>query len=280
LGARALGGPAIELKHGRDARAELFAWMRRPDNPYFARSFVNRVWGHYFGVGLVQPVDDFSQANPPSNPRLLDALAAEFAARGFDIRHVERTILNSRTYQLAALPNDSNRLDRDNFSHGFVRPLMAEVVVDALNSALGTAENFGPDAPPNCHAIEIGASRVQNPTVNQVFRIFGRPPRSMACDCDRTMQPALSQTLFRMTDPGLLAKLSAPTGRVRQLLARDPGDDELLDELFLAALSRFPTPAEQQQAARYRTGKAHNREQFAADVLWALLNTREFILNH
>src|SRR5262249_45002087 len=137
LPARALGGPEIPLKPGTDAREALFAWLRSPENPFFARSFVNRAWGHYFGVGLVDPVDNFSLANPPSNAKLLDALARDFIDHKYDIRHLERTILNARVYQLASDVNETNKLDRNNYSHSYLRPLMAEVFVDVLDAALG-----------------------------------------------------------------------------------------------------------------------------------------------
>jgi hypothetical protein len=279
LPAKALGGPEIKVEKDKDARAALFDWLRSPDNPFFARSFVNRVWGHYFGVGIVQPVDDFSQANPPSNPKLLEALAKDFIEHKFDIRQIERTIMNSRTYQLSFKTNETNQLDRDNFSHSFIRPMMAEVVVDAINSAMGTTENFGNDGPPNCRAIEVGSSRVQNQVIAQVFRIFGRPPRTSACDCDRAMEPALAQSLYRMTDPALLAKMTAPTGRLQKLLKSDKSDNEIFEELFLATVTRFPTEQEKKQFAEYRA-KKNDRQAAFTDTVWALINTREFILNH
>ncbi len=150
---KALGGPAIPLEPGKDPRVRLFEWMHASDNPFFARSFANRVWGHYFGIGIVQPVDDFSLANPPSNEKLLDALAQDFVENKYDIRQLERTILNSRTYQLSFTTNATNRFDRTNFSHSYVRPLMAEVVVDVLSAATGVPENFGNDVPAGCRAI-------------------------------------------------------------------------------------------------------------------------------
>jgi hypothetical protein len=272
-------GPVIKLESGKDSRLALFEWLRAPDNPFFARSFVNRVWGHYFGVGLVHPVDDFSQANPPSNPKLLDALAKDFVDSKFDIRRLERTILQSRSYQLSSKPNPSNELDRDNFSHSFVRPLMAEVVVDTINSALGTTENFGTDAPAGCRAIEIGASRVQNQVVAQAFRVFGRPVRASACDCDRAMEPALAQTLFRMTEPTILQKIGSQSGRVQKLLRSNLKDEHVLEELCLAMLTRFPTEAEKKFFLEY-TKKVTDRQKAFTDVAWALINTREFILNH
>src|SRR5205823_8466121 len=160
LPARALGGPEIKMVPGEDPRVTLFEWMRAAENPFFARSFANRAWGHYFGVGVVHPVDDFSLANPPSNPKLLDALAKEFVDSKYDIRKLERTILLSRTYQLSSTPNETNKLDKNNYSHCYVRPLMAEAVVDVLNAAIGVSENFGNDAPAGVRAVEVGASRV------------------------------------------------------------------------------------------------------------------------
>jgi hypothetical protein len=280
---KALGGPKIPIRNDQDARVALFNWLRSPDNPYFARSFVNRAWAHYFGVGLVDPVDDFSLANPPSNAQLLDALAKDFVDHHFDIRHLERTILNARVYQLSAVPNATNRLDRNNYSHSQVRRLMAEVVVDVVNSALGVAEDFskaGRDMPPGCQrAIEVGASRVQNANLAYVFRTFGRPPRTSACDCERAMEPALPQTLYLMTDQALLNKLQAPGSRLQKLLQTKKTDLEILDDLFLATLTRLPLEEEKQKFVAYRATVTSRQAAFV-DTLWALINTREFILNH
>jgi hypothetical protein len=311
----------------------LFEWLRSPDNPYFARSFANRVWGHYFGVGIVDPVDNFSLANPPSNDRLLDALARDFREHKFDIRHLERAILNSRTYQLSSAMNETNKLDRNNFSHSSVRTMMAEVVLNVLNSALGVTEDFGPDAPPGSRAIEVASTRVVNPNAAFVFRTFGRPDRNRACECERAMEPALAQTLYLMTDPVVIAKLrgevfatkfkgkAAPAkdkavpakgkgkpvvapprqGRLAKLLQSTRTDAEILEELFLATLTRFPTAAERKHFADYRAARQapapdpaespkqkklralalrNEREEAFTDALWALINTREFILNH
>jgi hypothetical protein len=255
----------------------LFEWLRQPDNPYFAPSFVNRVWAHYFGIGLVDPVDNFSVANPPSNEKLLAALAKDFVETGFDIRRLERTILLSRTYQLSALPNASNKHDRKNYSRAYLRPLMAEVVADVLNSALGVTENFGADVPPGSRAIEIAPNQVQNPSLARLFLLFGRPPRTSTCDCERAMEPALPRILFLMTDENVLNKIT--NGRLRQLLADKKSDEEVVEELFLATLSRFPKEAEKRQALEHIQGKKDRQAGFA-DVVWALINTREFILNH
>jgi hypothetical protein len=277
LAPRALGGPEIKAGPAEDPRVALFDWLRRPDNPFFARSFVNRVWGHYLGVGLVDPVDNFSLANPPSNPKLLDALAQDFIDHRYDIRSLERTILNSRVYQLSSATNDGNRLDKNSYSHAYVRPMMAEAVMDVLDTALGVREKFGNDAPPDSRAVEVGASRLQNGNASYLLRIFGRPPRTTACDCERAMEPALPQKLYLMTDPAVQGKIQS--GRLQKLLAAKKSDDEILDELFLATLSRYPTAVDREHFAAYRQGR-RDRQTAWADCVWALINTREFILNH
>jgi hypothetical protein len=279
LAPKTLGGPELTAKNGEDLREKLFAWMRSPDNPFFARSFVNRVWGHYFGRGIVDPVDDFSLANPPSNNKLLDALAKDFVASGYDIRKLERTVLNSRTYQLSSTPNDTNRLDKNNYSHSYVRPLLAEVVVDALNTSLGTEENFGRDAPPDCKAIEIGPSRVQSNTVAQMFRVFGRSTRTMGCDCERPSEATIAQKLFLMADPTLQGKLQGNRNRVKSLLASKMSDDKIVEELFLATVSRFPGEKEKSAAVDHLS-ESQDKQKACSDLLWALLNTDEFIFNH
>jgi hypothetical protein len=270
---KALGGPVLT---GNDPRASLFEWMVQPDNPYFARTFVNRVWAHYFGIGLIDPVDDLSANNPPSNERLLDLLAANFIKSGYDVRLLERTILSSRTYQLSSSPNDTNRADRSNFSRSYPRKLMAEVVLDVLNDALGTKEDFG-RAASGKRAIEVAANRVNEDYAARLFRIFDRPLRTSTCDCERPSNPALPQTLFLMTDPALLKKIS--TGRLAKLFSAKMSDARIVDELFLATLSRLPDQNEKTSALD-RASAASDREAGLTDVLWALVNTREFILNH
>ncbi len=275
LPARALGGPEIALE--RDARARLCDWLTAPDNPYFARAFVNRVWAHYFGVGLVMPVDSFSAANPPSNESLLDALAKDFVEHHFDIRHLETVILRSRTYQLSSKPNTSNAEDRGNYARSYPRRLMAEIVADALDAALGGTEDFGPGVPSHCRAIEAAPNRVQNAHLAMIFRVFGRPARTTTCDCERSAEPAVPQTLFLMSDPVLLKKLT--NGRLAKLFAEKKPDGEAIEELFLATLSRLPDERERSAALAHVRGNKEHTKAFA-DVLWALINTLEFILNH
>ncbi len=280
LGAKALGGPVIQLVKGQDPRVDLFNWMRSPDNPFFARALVNRIWAHYTGVGLVHPVDDFSLGNPPSNEQLLDALAKDFIEHKYDFRHIERVILNSRTYHLSAKVNDMNKFDTRNYAHAYIRPMIAEAVVDVLNSALGTTEKFGPEIKPGSKAVEVGTSQfLQQQQLAYTFRIFGRPPRTTACDCERSMEPALPQKLFLMTDPGLLAKFNDPNGRLQTLLKSNKTDEEVVEELFLATLSRLPNAKDRQSFSDHRKLVGTRREAII-DTVWALINTREFILNH
>ncbi|MFO0798195.1 MAG: DUF1549 domain-containing protein [Gemmataceae bacterium] len=278
--ARVLGGERVVFVGGDDPRVKLAEWVTSPSNPFFARSFVNRVWAHYFGVGLVNPVDDFSLANPPTNAKLLDALADSFVKSGYDVRKLERTVLLSRTYGLSFQTNDSNKFDKNNFSHSYIRPLLAEQVVDVLNSALGVDEQFaGQDAAPaGTKMVEVGSSRL-NGNVAYALRIFGRPPRTTACDCERSAEPALPQTLFRMTDPTISNKLAAGTGRVAQLAKAKLSDEELVEEAFLATLSRRPT-ADERASSLAHVRAARTRQEATTDLVWALINTREFILNH
>src|SRR5262249_36161692 len=278
--ARTLGGPAIKFEAGKDPRETLFAWMRRPDNPFFARSFVNRVWGHYFGIGIVHPVDDFSLANPASNDKLLDALAHDFVKSGYDIRKLERTILLSRTYQLSSVTNATNRFDTNNYSHSYVRPMMAEVVVDVINDALGTKESFKTEAPEGARAVEVGSTLIQNASLREAFRVFGRPVRAAACDCERSREPTVAHKLYLMADPSLQAKMQPKQNRIRTLMAnKNMTEETAIEELFLATLSRLPTEKEKAKALDY-IGSKKDRTAAFGDVLWALVNTTEFIFNH
>lgn len=276
---KAPGGPVLKMEKGKDLRADLYNWLVQPDNPFFARSFVNRIWGHYYGIGIVQPVDDFSLGNPPSNDKLLDALAKEFVDKKFDIRHMERLILNSRSYQLSSRSNDTNKLDKINYARSYIRPMMAEAVVDVLNAALGVTEKWGNDVKPGSKAVEVGSSQVANASMAYAFRIFGRPPRTAACDCERAMEPALPQKLYMMTDQNVLGKMNVNDGRLQKVLASKLTDDQILEELFLATLSRMPSANDRKAFAAHRQIVTDRRAAFL-DTMWALINTREFILNH
>lgn len=288
LAPKSPGGP--ELDPNADTRIALLDWMLERQNPFFGRAFVNRVWDHYFGRGIVHPVDDFSVGNPPSNEELLSALADDFVRRGYDIRHIERVILNSRTWQTSAIPNETNIHDRSNFARAYPRRMMAPVVVDVLNAALGVEQQFPADAAEGERAIQVASNRVRDGNLRTVFRIFGRSDRKSACDCDSSEEPSLAQTLYMMTDDvvmrrirnGRLRQLFATGNRMQRLQSGSIGHDELgdvLDEMSLALFSRYPTPAERRRTIEHVTRRDDGFEAMV-DVVWAMVNSREFILNH
>jgi hypothetical protein len=272
---KAPGGPL--LKPSGDPREALLDWLTQADNPFFARSFVNRIWAKYFGAGLVEPVDDFSAANPPRLPRLLDRLAREFVESGYDVAHIERLILSSDAYQRSSLPAGNNNGDKHGLARALVRPLLAESLLDAINSALETVEEFGKDAPPGSQAIELAPNRFSDPRINELFRILGRSDRRSLCDCDRAAGPTIRQPIFLMSDPRIQEKIRG--GRLARLLADNKSDEEIITEFYLATLSRLPDPAEREFALSHIASIAE-RSAGHMDLVWALINSREFLTNH
>ncbi len=275
-----LGGDVIQyVEGGPDLRVSLWQWMRSPDNPYFAPAIVNRLWDHYFGVGIVNPADDFNLGNPPSNPQLLRWLAEDFVEHRFDLKHLHRTILNSRTYQLSWKPNASNRSDTRNYSHARLRRLPAEVLIDAIASATGVANNYGrlPEgrsgravgqaSPPVRYSLGRGGYPMQ---------VFGRPAREKTCDCERSNEPSVAQALYLVNDDEILTRLSDPKGRLPKLLKSTNDNRHVIQELYLAALSRYPTSDEVRIQTEH-VDRAPSREEGMRDVLWSLLNVREFV---
>jgi hypothetical protein len=275
VAARALGGP--EVADTGDPRLALHDWLVRPDNPFFARSFVNRVWAKYFGVGLYEPTDALSAANPPTHPQLLDRLAMEFVNSGYDVAQLERLILSSEAYQRSSRPNGNNAADQRNFSHARVRPLLAEALVDSINAALEASDNFGPDVPPGTQAIELAPSRFSEPAVNALFSILGRGSRKSACDCERASTPSLRQSLYLMSDARILSKVRG--GRLARLLTENRPDEAIVEELYLATLSRRPD-ADEREFSLDHIASSNDRAEALTDIAWALVNTREFVTNH
>lgn len=272
---KAPGGP--DLSDHEDAREALFHWLKRPDNPYFAANFVNRVWARYFGAGLVEPVDAFSASNPATHPRLLKRLSQEFIQSGYDIRQLERLILSSATYQRSARPTVQNAADHRNFAHASVRPLLAEVLIDTLNSALEATDQFGNDIPSGSQAIELAPNRFADPNVNELFRVLGRGDRKALCECNRAPGPSIRQPLFLMSDTRVNEKIK--TGRLSRLLDQQANDDPIVTEFYLATLSRNPD-ADELEFARQHISTSGNRTEGLADIVWALINSREFSTNH
>lgn len=260
-----------------DRRARLADWLTRPDNPYFARSVVNRVWYHVLGRGIVDPVDDFRATNPPSNPELLDALSADFVRSGYRLRPVLRTILNSRTYQLAGTEGTTPSAfaapaDRY-FTRAAVRMLGAEQVLDGVSQATGVPESFK-GYPPGTKAVELAEGGINHP----FLVAFSKPARDASCECAREDDPTLPEMLHLLNNAGVLDKVRSPASRLGRWLAADRPTAEGIELVYLATLTRRPTPAEGGLINRHlaRVG----REKGLQDLQYALLNSNEFLLRH
>jgi len=348
--ARILGGEDININDVPDARSPLMDWLRSKDNPYFARAFANRVWANYFNVGIVQPADDLSLANPPSNKPLLDYLAAGFIEHNFDIKWVHREILNSRTYQLTWHPNETNAKDERNFSRAVPRRLPAEVAYDAVQMATASdakAATMRTELKGRAISIPGASAQNQNRAGNAGFAltVFGRNIRESNCDCDRSMEASLLQTVFLQNDGQVLAQINGgrdtftddlskkfrpqldaskkaeqiavvgrEVDRIKNRIERFTKDDnkeqlekmqsrlveltknldelavepkpepmenapELVKHVYLRTLSRYPSPDEMNRCTEYLTSASSPLEG-AKGLLWTLINTKEFIVNH
>jgi hypothetical protein len=277
---RVLGGQEVPPEGNR--LQALADWIARPDNPFFARAQVNRAWYHLLGRGLVDPNDDFRASNPPVNGPLLDALTRDFVEHRFDLRHLVRTILNSRTYQLSAAPNDTNGDDETNFSHALVRGLQAEQLLDAIAQVTGVPVRFNgyPEGIRAGQLPGVRAFRVQDrrPSEGERFlQTFGKPERSLSCECERSEDTTLAQAFQMLSGEMLHRMLAEPHNRLGQLLKAGKSDREIVAEFYLAALCRRPGERELQAALEY-VGKAKDRRAALEDVVWGLLNAKEFLL--
>jgi hypothetical protein len=270
------GGPAADPGPGADRRGAFAAWLTSPDNPYFARAAANRVWFHLLGRGIVDPVDDFRGTNPPGVPALLDALAADLAAHRFDRKHLIRTVMNSRVYQAsgrAAGPGDE---DGRYFSRYVPRRLGAEALLDAIGDATGVADKFR-GFPAGTRAVQLPDGEFPHP----FLQAFGRPARASACECERAADTTLHTALLLQGGDFLQRKLADPAGRAARLAGSDRSDREVIEELFLATLSRRPTAAEADTLlAGFAARPGRTRRQNAEDALHALLNHPEFLFQH
>jgi len=271
---RGLDGPEVVIGEDEDPRQKLVDWMASPTNPFFARAISNRLWGHFLGRGLVEPVDDMRMTNPPSNPELLDAMAKDLIEHKFDLKHLIRTIMRSRTYQLSAEPLPENIHDQQNFARAYPRRLVAEVMLDAINQVTGTVENF--------NGLPKGARAIQLPdeSVGSYFLdTFGRPTRETPCECERPREANLAQTLLLLNSTDVQGKVGNGTGRLAVLLKEKKSDAQLVEELYLLALARRPSAAEMAKVQGYLDEQKDRKAAFE-DLLWALLNTKEFLFNH
>ncbi len=272
--ARALGAAPADFADAPDRRAVLARWMTAPDNPFFSRAIANRLWSHYFGRGLVEPMDDMRATNPATNEALLDALAKHVRDSKYDLKAFARTLLNSRLYQLAG-PARAGALDEQNFSHAMPRAIPAEVLLDAISQATGVPEKFN-GWPLGYRAVQVWDNRMPS----YFFRIFGRPVRASVCECERSNEPSIAQALHLMNSEEIMSKVRARQGTARRLARSAKAPREIIDELYLATLSRYPTAKERALMLKAFAEAEGDRQEAVEDVLWALLNTRGFVYNH
>lgn len=272
-----LGADApYDVPADQDPRIKLADWMSDPQNPFFAKSLVNRYWKHFFNRGIVEPEDDMRATNPPSNPELLDALAARFIESGFDMKDLIRTICRSSTYQLSSLPNDYNGSDKQNFSRYYPRRLSAEVLYDAFHQVTGSSQNFG-GMPAGTRALQLADSS----TGPYFLQVFGQPKGDTACECERSMDANLAQSLHLLNGKEIQEKIAAESGRAAAL-AKDNSrsHEERVKDLYLSVFGREPAESEQATAVSYLKRNEENLRSGYEDLLWALINTKEFQFNH
>jgi hypothetical protein len=269
-----LGGGSPSIASDADRRAALADWITAPDNPFFARAAVNRIWFHCLGRGIVDPVDDFRDSNPPSNDALLDELASEFVNHGYDTKHIIRLIMNSHTYQLSSRSNALNEGDARYFSHATLRLLSAEQLLDGISQVTGAPERFA-GLPLGMRAAELPDGEFYH----RFLRSFGQPQRSSACECEREIDSTLSQALHLVGGRVIHTKLRASDGRLDAMASSHDPLPDVIDELYLSALSRHPS-ADEQKVAQSHLSACPDRRQGLEDLTWALINSKEFLFQH
>lgn len=284
----ALGDPAPSISADEDPRLKLADWMGSPKNPFFAKALVNRYWKHFFQRGLIEPEDDIRESNPPSNPELLGALEKHFIETGFDLKELVRTITRSSAYQLSAAPNKYNGGDRQNYSRYYPRRLAAEVMLDSIDQLAGTQTDFA-NLPAGTRAVSLPDNSYNNSS--PFLKVFGRPEGESVCECERVQSSSLGQSLHLINASDIRGKLTSPTGRAEKLAKAAGPPEPKIKELYLSAFSREPRPDEMKAALSYLAEPRLNaagqpvdaqkaiRDNFQ-DLIWALMNTKEFLFNH
>ena len=272
---KALLGEPLDPAASGDPREVLAAWVTAPQNPFVARTLVNRVWAQLMGRGLVEPIDDMRDTNPSTNEPLLKALSQDFIEHQFDIRQLIRTITTSRVYGLSSQPNVSNARDTQNYSRAYRKRLGAEVLLDAVSDVTGDVQVFA-GMPPGTRAVQLWDHRLPSSFLDT----FGRPQRKTVCQCERVAETSLGQVLHLMNAPVVSDKIASPAGRAASLAASERSVDDIIGQLYLATFGRPPREAELSAARQAFTADGATRRSAAEDVLWALLNSAEFVLNH
>jgi hypothetical protein len=268
-----LGGEQPQIAKGADRRQALADWLVSPENPYFARNLANLIWAQFFGIGIIDPVDDMRVSNPASNPELLDRLATQLVAYGYDFKKLIRDICRSRTYQASTVANETNADDERNFARGSVRRIRAEVLLDALSTITGSAEKLR-GLPAGGHAVEIADGR----TTTYFLTTFGRATRETPCSCEVKMEPNLSQALHLLNGDTVNAKITHG-GLVKSLLKQGRTRGAVVEELYLRAFGRLPTANEVAKVDAF-FGQGASDEDVLNDLFWSLLNAKEFVFNH
>jgi len=268
-----LGGAQPVVPKGGDRRHILADWLASPDNPYFARNLANIIWAHFFGKGIVDPVDDVRVSNPASNPELLEALAAQLTDYRYDFKKLVRDICRSRTYQLSPVANETNGADEQNFARAGIRRIRAEILLDALSHVTASSEKIR-GLPQGARAVAIADGR----TSTYFLTTFGRATRETPCSCEVKMEPNLSQALHLLNGDAVNAKV-VNGGLVKKWLKTGRSREEIIEELYLRTLNRFPTATESEKILAFFT-EGKSAEVVLNDLFWSLLNAKEFVFNH
>jgi len=268
------GGELAKTDAGINRREALADWLTKPENPFFSKSVVNRIWFHLMGKGIVDPVDDFRESNPSANDELLVALAQDFSKSGFDFRHLVRTIMNSRTYQLSAQPTKDNQEDSKYFSHASTRLLTAEQLLDSICAITEVPEKYA--------GLPLGTRATQLPDteVNNLFlKTFGQPARELACECERESDSNLAQALQLINGPTINEKIRNANNRLGRLIKENKTDKAILEDLYLATLNRLPAEGDY-KVANEHLAKTKEKRLAWEDLQWALINSKEFLFRH
>ena len=274
---KALDAPAIEVSEDEDPRQKLADWMTSPTNPFFAKAVANRYWAHFFGRGIVDPLDDMRVTNPPTNPELLDALSQDFVKNGFSLKHLIRTIVNSRTYQLSSTPSETNMADKQNFARYYPRRMSAEILHDAVCQLSDSPAAFG--GLPQDKLAPKRAIMLPDESYSSYFLdVFGKPQRISACECERVGEANLAQALHLLNSDDIQGKVARVGGRADTLATKDKRpDDQKVDDLFLWAFSHKPNKDQKAAALAHIAKHSANKKLAYENILWALMNSKEFL---
>jgi hypothetical protein len=271
-----LDGAPSEVGLGEDPRHKLVDWMVGAKNPFFARAVANRYWAHFFGRGIVDPLDDMRVTNPPSNPDLLDALAKDLVEHKYSLKHLIKTIVKSRTYQLSAMPNEYNKNDKRAYARYYPHRMSAEVLFDAVNQVTDSPAAFA-GLPQDKHAPKRAIMLPDESFVSYFLDVFGRPQRISACECERVSEANLAQALHLLNSEEVQGKIARPGGRADQMVKDKRSDKEKVEELFLWAFGRLPTDEQMDLAMDNINLHSDNKKIAYENIIWALINSKEFI---